>query len=443
MPTIVYDDERGKSPLAPQQGEPSQVNPYAGPAIQGADDPGKLGRILGYANKNPVMSDETKIGLVTPPGVTSVVGKLGPVLPKTVPLLGRLGLAAGSQATGALARGEGVEEAGKAAAKSAAAQGTGEVIGAGVKGVRALLPVGPGGLAKYTADREAALLDDLKQTVPALKDAKSLRDAFQSQAMRDAVHKAYEDSLEAVKAAGKGKTINLPQDVADTFGLMGAGAGASAKDLKAISKQLGVRRGENVSSILGLGQNQGTVAVDAAKAAEAMTGRSGDEGYRVIAKALDDAGIGDPAARAAYKTWSGYENFIQRFEGLKTGKLDLVGAQQALNTSKADPLLQRGLADKAATTLMPTGTPIGKSDLRVPGAIVGSAAGLFGGVPGLPHFYSHGGGAIGGALGGYYLGKNMPTFTNVPRSPINPDVSMLLNQYLQGAIQQGYKAVST
>lgn len=401
------------------------VNPYAGPAIQGADDPGKVGRILAIANKvsregNPgnerlgpiplqPMSDQTKIGMVTPPGVGS--------------LIGRLGLAGAAQGAGALARGEGVDEAAKGVLKGAASQGVGEAAGVVGKGVRSLLPAGSGTLAKYTADREAALLDDLKSQVPGLAGAKSLRDAFYSQHTRDAIHQAYDDSLEAVKAAGAGKMIQIPESAATAFKLGGTGGFQ-------FPAHLAQRMGGNPLTQAA----PGMVSVDAAKAAEAMTGafKKNPQAYRAVADALDAAGIGDPAARAAYKTFTGYENFMDKIGGMPTGKLDLVKAQQGLGTAAADPLLQRGLADRAASVLMPTGKPIEEGTMRLPGAIAG---GLAGGI-GLHNFGHGGGGMVGGALAGSWLGAKVPRYTGIPRTPINPEVSMLLNQYLQGALQQ-------
>lgn len=400
------------------------INPYAGPLVQGADDPGKLGRILGIANKvsregNPgnerlgpiplqPMSDQTKIAMVTPPGAGS--------------LMGRIGLAGAAQGAGALARGEGAETAAKDVLKGAAGQATGEAIGAGVKGVRALLPAGSGTLAKYTADREAAMLNELKQQVPGVANAKSLRDAFYSQATRDAVHQAYDDSLKAVIKAGQGVKIQVPEDAAEAFNLGGTGGFQFPAHL---AQRMG-------GSPLAPG-TPGMTTVDAAEAAKAITGawKKNPAGYRAIADALDTAGIGDPAARGAYKTFIGYENFMDKIKGLKTGKLDLVGAQQGLNTPDADPLLSRGLADRAASVLMPTGKPIEQGTMRLPGAILG---GLLGGA-GLHNFGHAGGGALGGALAGSWLGAKVPRYTNIPM-PVNPDVSMLLNQYLQGALQQ-------
>lgn len=395
--------EFAASPIKP-------VNPYAGPAIQGADDPGKLGRILGYANKNPVLSDEAKIGLVTPPGVGS--------------LAGRLLMSGGAQGIGAAARGEGAQGAAWGTLKGMASQGFNEAAGAAVKGVRSMLPVGAGGLAKYAADREGALTGEMKQSVPPMQDAKSLRDMFFSQESADKLHQFYDDSLKAVVERGKGQMIQVPEDAAKAFKLGGTGGFQ-------FPAHLAQRMGGNP---LAQSAAQGMVNVDAGEAAKAITGawKKNPEMYRAVADALDNAGISDPAARAAYKTYMGFKNFIGE---LPAGKLDLVKAQERLTQpGPSAELLKRGLADKANSILNPTGTPVEQGSMRIPGAIVGGTLGSM--LPGLG-LYGHGAGMASGAWLGSHIGRGIPQYYNVPRTPINPDVSMLLNQYLQGALQQG------
>lgn len=404
---------------------PMNPNPYAGPIPQGTDDPGKLGRILRIANEvsdkgNPgnerllgiplqPMSAEAKIGLVTPPGAGT--------------LIGRIGVAGAAQGAGALARGEGLQGAAQGVLKGAAAQGVGEAIGAGVRGVRTMLPVGARGLAKYAADREGALASEMKQSVPPMKDAKSLRDMFYSQDAADKLHQFYDDSLKAVIERGKGQMIQVPEEAAKAFKLGGTGGFQ-------FPAHLAQRMGGNP---LAQGPGQGMVNVDAGEAAKAITGKwkTNKDAYRAIADVLDEAGISDPVARAAYKTYMGFKGLVGEMPG---NKLDLVKVHERLNQpGPSGELLKRSMADKAASILNPTGKPIEQGNMRIPGAIVGGTLGSM--LPGLG-LYGHGAGMASGAWLGSHIGRGIPQYYNVPRTPINPDVSMLLQQYLQGALQQ-------
>lgn len=102
-------------PSPPDAGS-TPINPYAGPAIQGADDPGKLGRILNFALQNReagMLSPQARIGLVVP-GASS--------------LLGRVMMQGGAQGAGSLARGEGPTQV----AKEAAIGGGSQLVGEGL-----------------------------------------------------------------------------------------------------------------------------------------------------------------------------------------------------------------------------------------------------------------------------------------------------------------------
>jgi len=391
-----------------QGANPSPLtDPTKGPVPVGVDTPNQLGRILGIARENRLVSPEAKIAMVTP-GAGS--------------FLARLGLAGAGQAAGSAARGD-IADAPKKAAQGILGQAAGEVPGA----IRGLLPTGSGALGKFAADVEGKLTDFLRQRVPALQGISSLRDMLYGQGGHDAVHQAYDAALQQVLAKAKGQKLSIPVDAADALGLGGTG---------------GFQFPAHLAQRMGGGplnpQAPGTISVDAAEAAKAMTGawKKHPEAFRAVADALDAAGIGDPAARAAYKTYMGTKGLIDKTGGMPEGKLDLQAAQRGLNTAGPNAeVTRRGLEGDLNKVLIPSGKPITEGTMRGPGAALGAAAGALGSAGLHLPIYAHGGGLVGGAFLGSHLGSKIPRYTNVPTPPINPDVAMLLQRYLQAAGQ--------
>lgn len=408
MAEIILDDEQPKStPLTPEQQASIDRNAPAPDTLLN-----KAGRILGYANRNPLVSDAAKLSLVTPGAGTA---------------LGQIGMAAGTQGVGALARGEGVGQA----AKDAAMGGVGTAATqAGIKGAKMVAGAGP--LQAFAKRAEEQLANMLRERVPAWKGMGSLREMLYDQAGHDALHTAYDQSLKDVIAKGAGKTVPVPNEVAEALGVAGVGGGMSAKDLATIGKQLGMRRGENVASILGQGTPSRTMDVDAAELAKAMTGKSGTSPYRAAAAALDAAGIGDPQARDAYKTAMGLKDFIARTGGMPTGEFDVMKAQRGLGTPASGELLDRGLQADVKGILNPGGGPfIEQGTQAIPGSLIGAALGGTIGLPTAGHAGMGGGMGLGSYVGGK-IGSKIPRYSNIPEGPLQPKQDEIMRMILRG-----------
>ena len=323
-------------------------DPTKGPVPVGVDTPSKFFRILGIAEEQrrvggagdnrlgpiplPVVSPETQIALAAPGAAT---------------LLGRLGVQAGAQGVGSLARGEGLGEA----AKNAAVGAGGQLVGEGISGVARLgfnaaahklaqSKVGQQNafnkaftdtlntVEKQVFEKQAqahkdkatkAIMTDLKAKVPALKDfpddIKGLLDTFYGKGP-ELVSKDFDAAMKAAAEKAKGTLIPLPIDAANALNLKGTGGGFQ------IPPQIAARIQGPLKDQLSA--EAGVVKVDAAEAIEAMIGKSRKfpTAYRAVANALDDAGLGDAEARQAYKSFMGPYELIDKVKGLKGEQLN-------------------------------------------------------------------------------------------------------------------------
>jgi hypothetical protein len=282
----------------------------------------------------------------------------------------------------------------------------GEVAGKVVKSVASPL-------LKKAADTQVAqkVTDYLKENVPAWSGMKTLGQMLYSQRGFNRLHEAYDQSLKDVVSKGAGKELVIPEDVARKLGVEVKGLVASKTQPAGMPN---------------------SVAVDAGKLAEAMTGKwqgAAKSAYRVAANALDTAGIGDPEARKAYKVAMGVGNYLNASGALgKSGRqFDLMAAQSKLGNQKVvDELRRRGLGD-VIDILLPEGQKaVTKGTQRVPGAILGVLSGMAGGHgAGLPGI---GLGGAGGEFIGQRLGQMIPKYGNLPATPQAAAIQSLLSR---------------
>jgi hypothetical protein len=344
-------------------------------------------------------------------GSIPVLGKLmGPgsapasmAVPGAGSLLGRVGLQGLAGAAEPLVSGQGLKAAAKGGATGLAGGLAGEAASKVISSVASPL-------LKRAADSQVSdkITTYLKENVPAWAGMKSLGQMLYSQRGFNRLHEAYDQSLKDVVSKGAGKELVIPEDVA---------------------RKLGVE----VKGLVGSKLNPGmpnSVAVDAGKLAEAMTGKwqgAAKSAYRAAAQALDQAGIGDPAARKAYKIAMGAGSYLNSAKALgKSGRgFDLMAAQSKLGDQKVvDELRKRGMGDMIDILLPEGQKAITKGTQRVPGAILGVLSGMAGG---------HAGGGMGVGLGGaggefigQRLGQMLPKYGNLPPTPQAEIIRQLL-----------------
>jgi hypothetical protein len=297
--------------------------------------------------------------------------------------------------------------------------------------------------AAQHAERGAAeIADDLFKNVPALRgteaSGRGLYDAIYGTG-KQKVSEAFDEALRLVMKRGAGQQVQLPSEIAERLGFNVAAsplAGMSPAVVEALRK----------AGRLPQGLEAGRVSVDAAALAERVTGlwKKDPKAYRAVVNALDDAGIGDPAARAAYKTWAGTADFIDKAKALTAeGVLDPKKLLKAFADLKSVEILRRrglgsgteGVIQQAARggPLAPTPrqAPVqppapDAPDIRVQhipewyrhmigSGVGGAVGGLAGGFPGSLL------GVLGGFAGGRMIPKDFITRGPVP-SGIEPAV---------------------
>lgn len=401
-----------KSPVIPPPPDYSQVpapptdKPAQGPLMsspKGFYGPGLLANLESrVTGKTPQQAYEKRV-----PQLETAASVLGSVL---APGQGVLRQAAGQALVGGgleAIKGTGPLSAIKATGAGAGGSLAGSGLAAGVKSIASPL-------LKKAADTKVAsqLTDYLKEKVPAWSGMKTLGQMLYSQRGINRLHEAYDEALKDVVTKGAGKEIVIPEDVA---------------------RKLGVGMKGMVASKITTGQGMpNSVAVDAGELAQKMTGKwKGMSGaYRVAANALDTAGIGDPAARAAYKTAMGVREYMNKAGALgKSGRqFDLMAAQSKLGSKQAvDELLKRGIGQDVIDMLLPEGAKaITKGTQKVPGAILGVLSGMAGGHgAGLPGI---GLGGAGGEFIGQRLGQMIPKYGNLPATPAANAITQLLSR---------------
>lgn len=176
----------------------------------------------------------------------------------------------------------------------------------------------------------ADIAKDLVAKVPALKgteiSGKGLYDAIYGSGIGK-VSTEFDRALKAVVEKGAGQVVQVPEAVALRYSLTPAASGRSGlpANVQALFDQGARRMGIQPKGPL-TETTPGMVGVDAAELAQKMTGswKKDPQSYRAAAKALDEADIGDPAARAAYKMYTGTGEFINKAKALDaTGTLHL------------------------------------------------------------------------------------------------------------------------
>lgn len=350
-------------------------------------------------------------------GSIPILGKvLGPgsapaslAVPGAGSLLARIGLQGLAGGAEALASGKGPLAAGKAAALGAGGGLAGEAAGKVVSSAASPL-------LKRAVDSQAAskVADYLKKNVPAWSGMSNLGQMLYSQKGYTQLHEAYDQALKDVVSKGTGKTVSIPIEAAQKLGVRASGNPLDA--LSPVAREALQRAGR-----LPGGGMPGQAEVDAASLAKAMAGKwkgSTASAYRAAANALDAAGIGDPAARQAYKIAMGAQNYLNASKALgKSGRdFDLMAAQSKLGDKKAvDELRRRGMGEMIDLLLPEGQKAIKKGSQKIPGAVLGSASGALGGHGlGLPGI---GGGGLVGEFLGQRVGQMLPKYTNLPPTP--------------------------
>lgn len=381
--------------------------------------------------------------ITAPPGTTGLptiprppIGlALGPGAGLATSLLTRSLGQGGTAAADAAMKGERsplalATEAGKGAAFSAGAE---KVLGplanfisrqVGAKGAKAAYETAKGTHADDTAKQIA---QDLIDRVPALKgteaSGKGLYDAIYG-AGKGKVSAAFDDALKEVIEKGAGKQVQLPSAIAEKLGF----AGGAGDPLAGVSPSVieALRKAGRLPA--GAGGTPGQAMVDAAELAKKVTGlwRKDPQAYRAAVRALDEAGIGDPAARAAYKAHTGISEFVDKAKALNAeGALDPEKILKALADLKKVGILQRrGLGSGTEGVIQqsarggPKPPEISTAQIpwyarhamgAAPGAAIGSAAGPLG---------ASAGGILGAILGHQVLPKEIVT-----KGPLSPTVN--------------------
>ena len=346
---------------------------------QQASGQGPLAAIGSFLTARP-----TPQGQPSPYGIPNIPSApLGMAMPPAASLLGRSALQGGAAGVEALQAGKGpldiAKEAGKGAAFNVGAE---KVLGplarfigrqssakGATKAYDAAVATREGKIAHDTAmtgavntteqsafktaagahadDAAKKIAQDLIDKVPALKgtevSGKGLYDAIYGSG-KGKVSTAFDTAFKDVVEKGKGQVVQVPEEVASKLGLTNAGAGVAG--LPANIQAL-FNKGAQKAGITPPTGTQGMLGVDAAELASKITGKFATDprSYRAAMTALDEAGIGDPAARAAYKAYSGYSDLIDKAKGIDAnGVLNPSNILKALaDIKKVDILRRRGL----------------------------------------------------------------------------------------------------
>lgn len=475
------------TPTPRPSGGPSFPNPDLlqpqGPLVDLTPPPGYMGAGVPSATPAPSQGPLAAIAsfITKPPANTrpsfgesqSIVPSppLGLAMPPAASLLGRSALQGGAAGVEALQQGKGpldiAKEIGKGAAFNVGAEKAlgplarfvGKQFGAkeataayeGAQAARAaksahdevmtsvLNTLEKAGFEKaVTGHSEKAaskIAAALESQVPALagmeKSGKGLYDAIYGSG-KQKVSQAFDQAFKDVAEKGKGQVVQLPSEIAEKLNLTNAGAGVAG--LPANVQAL-FNRGAQKAGMKPAG-TPGMIGVDAAELAQKALGlwKKDPQSYRAAVNALDDAGIGDPAARAAYKAYSGYADFIDKAKGLDAnGTLNPSNILKALaDLKKVNVLRNRGLGSGTEGVIQESvrGGPLAPTPRQVPvqppepvapditsiknplaghpyiggavGGVLGHAAGLSGGV-------GHGLGIGAGALASALLPKEIVT----------------------------------
>ena len=234
----------------------------------------------------------------------------------------------------------------------------------------------------------------LQARVPAWKKMTSLTEMFHGQ---DALSAAYDASLKQVVA--KGQTVGVPMRIEDML-------------------KLGIEpaTGTAPAGMFSGGSPMGLA--NAASVAEKMTGKwkQFPDVYRRAAAALDAAGVGDAAARGAYRTGSGAIEYLNATKSLAGETLNLEKAMGGLmNTKTWNMLRRRGMQDFAQILRGGEAEPVKKAVAGPLAKAAGGLGGFMGGMPvGHPFLGYHAGrSAVEAAAGGM---RGVPPLPGVQRT---------------------------
>lgn len=301
-------------------------------------------------------------------------------------LLGRMAGATGGSGVGALLSGQDPK---KAMIQGAIGQAGGEGLG------KVGQMLGNNVLRNQFANEQAGkVLELLKKNVPALKpfgnDApmlggknagKALHEIVYGQDAQAAVSAEFDKALKAGIEKAKKDGIRVP--------ILDEDAAALGLTDKMTLEDLEPYVGKPAKALAAM-----HTGWPADKVAEALVGKwkSNPGMYRRVAAALDDAGVGDPAARKAYKYYTGFANYADKTKML-TGEefnpeLAMGGkhgnAKGGLSdTKQVNELRKRGMGDMIDLLRGPGSKPMTKTQIgpwtrRAIGATVGEGLGMLG-----------------------------------------------------------------
>jgi hypothetical protein len=199
--------------------------------------------------------------------------------------------------------------------------------------------------ARHAADVEAATATHTTQVRGYQEQgAASIADAFKKQVPAWEGFASTERGLLGM-VYGKGQRL-LSQRFDEA--LRDVVRGATGRPIKVRASDAGALGIGTVGSVDAAEGQIAHVFVDAAVAAQAVTGRwRRDPGlYRRVVGALDEAGIGDPAARAEYKAGQALIQFADRTQMLKGERFNPEAARAGFTKLKVvDELRRRGEGD--------------------------------------------------------------------------------------------------
>jgi len=459
--------------------------PGAQPLSPMKPGPDIVGRAKSWLTKEPPAGSRTMFGETDLPG--RIVRGLGDLmLPGSAPEAA--GMAAtlpigGGMVTGPLMRaGAGAAAAGGTAALQgrenplgeAARFGGSQLVGEGIGGaLRALLTQRSGKallsqqrekIASDTATHEAAKAQfPLDVTAHAERGAKSIADAYKLKvpAWKDypsdtkgllemvygrgqqALSESFDKALGDVVKAGKGKMVNIRAEDAAALGL-GQSRHPSQPGFQfptgiATRHEPGAYQRGPLSPALAPNRPE-MMSVDAGALAEKITGTWARDPsrYRRVFSVLDEAGLGNEAARSEYKAGQALIAFMDRTKGLEGMQLRPDRIEKGLtDLRKVNELRRRGEGDVFRGPMAEAATGIPKPPVERAGPLApampegvktrttpnipwyvggGLGAGLVGALSG-EHMSHYGPAAVAGALAARLL-SGRELVTRAPLSPV-------------------------
>lgn len=331
---------------------------------------------------------------------------------------------------GGEALGKGVGLVAKQRAASALTKGYEEAVAGREKAITVGKEAFEAAKTKFAKQSAAKIAGDLKSNVPALSgfaaDEKGLADMLYGKG-KNLVHREFDKSLNEAVKAGRGKSVNVPEPVAEAYDLPTT---------------------ERVGSPFKGGMDM--IRVDAGQLANAALGtwRRHPGEYRKAMEALDKAGIGDPKARAAYKYYTGQLDYFNATKALKGEKFDPMAYRAGATGKNVEILRRRGIGSLTEGPMEHTkGSPLAPqippeiskppisaspAAAKMLGGGVGHAVGFgLGGLVGHPWM----GSMLGGPAGAFAASRLMPQglVTQAPINPVTQNVLRILPQLLANA----------